>query len=249
VSEVVKGAVGGPDVIEYGEELVMLADVIKDPTLQVRAKVDSRTVSKYADEMKFEQVFPMIKLGRIDGQLLLIDGWHRMAAMQLNGATEEWALVATMTRRQAQWEAAKPNLTHGLPLKASEKRPVFKAYVRSLQHRKKLPGMRSASRCKSYREMGAELGVGHTTLRGWMMADFPTIARELGGADGPNKGAGTPSLENAQAAYERQVKSALVDAANVGKLIKSPETRFELVEALEAVIAELRKEPLLAPQF
>jgi hypothetical protein len=248
VSNATSGGSKAPETIEYHQELINLADIIKDPTLQVRGKVDDKTVKKYAEEMSYEREFPPIKLGRIDGQLLLIDGWHRLGAMQVNGSTEEFALVAVMTRRQALWEAAKPNLTHGLPLKPREKRSVFQAYVRSLQHRKKLPGLRSGSKLKSYREMGADLGVGHTTLRTWMQSDFPSVARELGGLSGNSKGT-APRMEDAQTTYKRRVHSALADAKGLSSLIRDAEDRHELLTALEELASELRKLPISAPEF
>lgn len=236
------------EAIDYQQELIDLEDIIRDGTLQVRDKVDQKTVKKYAEEMGHGQVFPPIKLGRIEGRLFLIDGWHRLAAMRMNGATEEPMLVATMTRQQAHWEAAKPNLTHGLPLKPREKRPVFKAYVKSGQHRKRLPGLRSGSKLKSYREMGTELGMGHTTLRQWMLADYPSIARELGGDSGNPRGS-APPREDPQAAYRKQVREALEDAKGVSPLIKCSEERYQLLAVLEELAAELRKQPIEAPQF
>lgn len=115
---------------------VEVADIVTRADWQVRVKVDGGTVQNYASEMRAGAAFPPLRIARIDGALYLVDGWHRLEAARVNGESSVGAVVSDMTEAEAQWAAAQANLTHGLPLKPREVREVFRAYVRSKQHRK-----------------------------------------------------------------------------------------------------------------
>ena len=54
---------------------VALRDILRDNALQVRTRVDPRTVRHYAEAMQAGAEFPPIKLARIDNSLYLVDGW------------------------------------------------------------------------------------------------------------------------------------------------------------------------------
>src|SRR5690606_2485769 len=78
----------------------------------------------------------------------------------------------------ALWMAAKANLTHGLPLKSREVRTVFRAYMKAGKNRRN-------GELQSYREIAQDLGnrVTYTTVRNWMMTDYPHVARQMGWED------------------------------------------------------------------
>src|SRR5215213_3637499 len=130
---------------------VLIADIIQDPLFQVREKLDRGTVTRYADAMKVGTELPPIAVMKVNGAPMLIDGWHRVAAARRLGIGELVAIISKGSEDDLRWEAAKANLTHGLPLKKKELRPVFQAYVRSGQHRGR------GKRVKSARDISKDL--------------------------------------------------------------------------------------------
>lgn len=210
-------AAGTPIITE-----VAIADIVTRADWQVRAKVDPAIVRSYAAVMRSGGSFPPIALARINGALYLVDGWHRLGAAQLNGAAGIWAEVTDMTADEAQWTAAQANLTHGLPLKPKEVRAVFRAYVKSRQHR-------SGRGYKSYRDIAADLAhrVGHTTIRNWMERDFPSVFRAMGGAD-PHTDTG--EVRDAPAITPLARAKASLDQAAAEAPALSKEERRDLLE-------------------
>lgn len=69
----------------YGSLLVQIADIVRDARLQCRVEVQQETVRAYAELLKDGTELPPVSLLRVDEQLLLVDGWHRVAAAQAAG--------------------------------------------------------------------------------------------------------------------------------------------------------------------
>jgi hypothetical protein len=122
---------------------------------------------------------PPIKVALIEDARVVVDGWHRLAALEKIGRYEVEGEIVKATAREALWLAAQANLEHGLPLKSPEIRAAFRAYIRAQQHR----GPRG--NLKSYRQIAQELGGvrRYTTIRNWMKKDFRKIFDAMGGAD------------------------------------------------------------------
>src|SRR5690606_14857996 len=133
-----------------------IAALRRDPELQVRRRVDPATVQKYATVLTSGNEMPPISVGVVDGVPLVLDGWHRLAAREQIGLHDVEATVQRCSRREAFWLAAQANLRHGLPLKPSEQRAVFRAFIRARKHRKPNGGL------MSYREITRELGGGRS---------------------------------------------------------------------------------------
>ncbi|MEW9902673.1 ParB N-terminal domain-containing protein [Pseudomonas putida] len=155
---------------------VVIAQLCRSPAFQIRKKLCPKTVARYATAIKAGQQLPPLQVAVVDGVPCLVDGYHRAAALESLGHLEADASITEATREEAQWMAAKANLTHGLQLKPSEMREVFRVYVRTGRHRK------SRGRLKSYRDIGLELGRPHTTIRNWMEKDFRKIFNQYGGS-------------------------------------------------------------------
>jgi len=115
---------------------VVLSRLVRNPNLQVRRKLDQATINRYVEVLKAGNEMPPIKVAIINEAPVLIDGWHRVAAMEQLGLRDAEAIVQQATEKEAFWLAAKANLEHGLPLKKSELREVFRAYVKARQHKK-----------------------------------------------------------------------------------------------------------------
>jgi hypothetical protein len=161
---------------------------------------------------------PPLTVARVNGALVLVDGWHRLGALHQIGRWEAEVNVVDATERETYWLAARANLTHGLPLKPRELRKVFRSYVRARQHR-------DGDRIKSYREIAEETGgnCGHTTVRNWMFSDFPKIAREMGGKDDVVGNGGDYDVP-AGPSFKDTASAALQDALVAFRAVDDPYT-------------------------
>jgi hypothetical protein len=161
---------------------LQLDDICTDRRFQMRHKLDPGTIHRYrqlyaAEAESGVKVLPPIKVVRIGEALQVTDGFHRVTALRQLKVTEVDAIVLNISEEEAKWEAAKANLEHGLPLKSSELRNVFRVFVKAGHHKKGKCGM------KSYRAIAADLGgyKPHNTIMRWMRADFPSIAAQIAG--------------------------------------------------------------------
>lgn len=227
---------------EWAEEWIPLAAIQKVHGLQVRHKLDAGAIKRYRDQTLAGSLPPPIKIGRTpDGALFLVDGWHRMEAgalqtvEELNGR-EVLALVANLSEQEARWEAAQANMGHGVQLKSKEYREVFRAFVEAGKH------IRPRGRLMSYREIAPFIGNGHTTIRTWMMKDFPRTAKRMGGDEGGNVNAEQPPAELVSLADVRCAEA--VQAAKMALLALpglSPQQRHRVAEHLREVLQEAER--------
>lgn len=81
---------------------VEVADIVTRADWQVRFKMDAGTVKRYASAMRAGAAFPAVRIARIDGALYLVDGWHRLEAVRVNGESSVDAVVSDMTEAEAQ---------------------------------------------------------------------------------------------------------------------------------------------------
>jgi hypothetical protein len=163
--------------VEPEVKQVAIARLVRDKAYQIRRKLDYATIKKYADVYKSGKAMPPVTVALVNGMLVLVDGWHRVAALERIGRTEVEANITPNTEGEALWLAAQANLEHGLTLKSYEIRLVFKAYMKA---KKNITGKH---RLKTYREIAEDIGKPHTTIRLWMIKDFPRIARKMGSTD------------------------------------------------------------------
>jgi ParB-like chromosome segregation protein Spo0J len=152
---------------------LQIADIVLRPEWQVRAEMNYGVVASYVTATIHGKM-PPIRLARVNGALMLVDGWHRLAAAKRLERETIRATVEDMTEDEARWAAAEANTTHGLPLKHAEKREVFRRYMQTGQHRE-------GRRLKSYRDIARDLHgiVGKSSLQRWMENDFPKIAASM----------------------------------------------------------------------
>ncbi|WP_037470923.1 hypothetical protein, partial [Sinorhizobium fredii] len=95
-------------------------------------------------------------------------------------------------------------------------------------------------RLLSYRDIGQIIGKPHTTIRNWMMKDFPKIAAEYGGDEGfVGKGGlqelvvPNPSLQDAT--------EALANALNAYRSIECPVLRNTIIEVTTEALKEMKE--------
>lgn len=168
-------------------ETVPIRDIVLRTSFQVRIKYDNRAITDYATAYKSGAHMPPLKVGKIGKALVLLDGWHRLAALEKLGETlAQVEIIPCKDDLDALWLAASSNLTHGLRLKRPEKVAVFKAYIRAGKH------MKHRDRIKSYREMASDLNgaCSYGSVRNWMKRFYPSIFRKMGDQDNPPHGNG-----------------------------------------------------------
>lgn len=221
---------------EVSEEsrAVDVAAIVQDPAFQVRAKMHPQTARRYAHEMQAGVKFPPVSLADIDGVLHLFSGWHRMdAAAAINGHSAVEATARKMSRAEALWEAAAANLTHGQPYNPREKRNVLRAYIKAGKHKA------GGKIVKSYRDIGADLGIKLTTLHNWMKADHPHTFRAMGKDGTPRENSGPPDIDPDPETL-RRAEQALRELRHYSDSLRTPEDRFDLIEEALRMVEQMK---------
>ena len=98
---------------------VPLNDLVLDPNLNLRDRLDDFTVERYADSW---DRLPPITVFEIDGKWLIADGFHRHAAAVMLGKRTIPAEIRVGTFTDALDFVSSVNLFHGLPLTRTERR-------------------------------------------------------------------------------------------------------------------------------
>jgi len=227
-------------------QIVSLSHLIRDPKFQVRRKLDQPTINRYVEVLKAGNCMPPIQVVFINDAPVLMDGWHRVAAMEQLGKPDAEAVVLEATEQEAYWIAARANMEHGLPLKKSEQREVFRAYIKAGQHKK------GRGRYKSYREMQSDLSVSYSTIRTWMFKDFPRIAARLGGNE-EFKGTGGLRSSHDLSGIQANAMQGLQEAHRAFQSTIDPEVRGEIISRMDELLADMKQSgnwtPPMLPDF
>ena len=247
-----KGAGAGPSAgpVEAAPEVrtVPIKALVRNPEFQVRQHLDDATISRYANALAEGRTMPPVKVAAVNGALIVVDGWHRLAAHERRGRAEVEAEIVEATISDAQWMAAAANLTHGLPLRKAEIRTAFRAMIKARRHYASHPANAKAAEgairpgtLLSYRDLAGMLAglVRHTTLRNWMMQDFPHLARIMRDEAADLRRPGGKRDE--EAVFFNTVKAALDNAkANAGG-VRDPDRRGEMIEAARDLLQHLER--------
>jgi ParB-like nuclease domain len=98
---------------------IPLDDLVLDPNLNLRDRLDDFTVERYADSW---DRLPPITVYNIEGRMLVADGFHRHAAAVMLGKRTIRAEIIEGTFTDALDFVSSVNLFHGLPLTRAERR-------------------------------------------------------------------------------------------------------------------------------
>jgi hypothetical protein len=98
---------------------IPLDDLVLDPNLNLRDRLDDFTVERYADSW---DRLPPITVYSIEDRLLVADGFHRHAAAVMLGKRTIRAEIIEGTFTDALDFVSSVNLFHGLPLTRAERR-------------------------------------------------------------------------------------------------------------------------------
>jgi hypothetical protein len=212
---------------------ISLTQLMMSDEFQVRRKLDQATIARYENVLRSGATLPPVKVAKVDGIFILVDGFHRVAARErLEEATVEAEVIET-TRTEAYWLAASANLQHGLPLKPAEIHEVFKAYIKARKH------LKGRGQPKTYREIGAEIGKPHTTIRNWMKKDYPEIFKRYSGDENFAGDGGLPEMEAAASPAVEAGMAKIAEFREIYRATVSAEARRELAEAFTETAREL----------
>jgi ParB-like chromosome segregation protein Spo0J len=162
---------------------IPLHDLVLDPDLNLRDRLDRDTVERYADAWSR---LPPVTVFVIEGKYYLADGIHRHAAAVMLGRRTMKAELRTGTFADALDFVAGANLFHGLPLTRHERRRAIEVKLR-LHHE------------RSDRRLAEELAVGRelvAKIRRQLIESGQVPAGETRlGADGKTYPAVAPARE------------------------------------------------------
>jgi ParB-like chromosome segregation protein Spo0J len=106
---------------------VPVEDLVLDPNLNLRDKLDDFTVERYIEAW---ERLPPVTVFEVEGRWLLADGFHRHAAVVKLGRRMMPAEIRQGTFSDALDFVAGVNLFHGLPLTRSERRRAVEVKLR-----------------------------------------------------------------------------------------------------------------------
>jgi len=118
---------------------IRLDEIKIDTSVQLLERgLAPETVRSYVAALTNDAQMPPIVLFRLDGQLVVADGFHRVAAHRFLGLAEVEAEVREGTRQDALLYAATANVANGKPMSQAEKREAGERLLRMTkwsQHR------------------------------------------------------------------------------------------------------------------
>lgn len=225
--------VTGPMKLDQNVESISILALSRDPAFQVRKKLDQPTIRRYVGVYTSGKEMPPVRVAKVKGVPVLVDGWHRVAALESMNIGEVTAVVSTMTRSEALWVAADANMGHGKPLTKAEVREVYQRYMKTNQHKK------ADGSLKSYRDIAADLGQGHTTIRNWEWKHFPATAKARGVVDTHPEHVPKDIVKDPVELREAEEAMAALTAAFTSS--SDSEVRGNIVEMVEGLLSALKE--------
>ena len=111
---------------------VPISDLLRDHQFQIRHKLDLGVVARYTSVIRSGIAMPPVKVAMLKGMPVLVDGWHRVAALEkAEQHTVEAEIIEVESVDEARFLAGCANLEHGLRLKGPEVKETFRAYIRA----------------------------------------------------------------------------------------------------------------------
>jgi ParB-like chromosome segregation protein Spo0J len=217
-------------------QTVEVSAIVLDSSFQPRQRTEARTIEKYAASMQAGEKFPPIVLAKVSGAYYMVDGWHRLEAMQkVEPSDTVEAQIIETTEREIGWLAIEANNKHGLPLKIADVRKMLRLYIRARKHRD------DAGALKSYRRMAVDLGsmVSYGTIRRWMRADHREVFAQMSGENNTAPG----GLQRAALKENELVVASIRDLQNVRArlaAITDPQDRTAIIEATEETLRVIK---------
>ncbi|GEM_PF-3826820 len=103
-------------------ELIPIGQIKQDAATQPRVNMHMAVVDEYSESMKAGGKFPPLEVFRVDGEYVLVDGYHRLLAAQSSGIKKVLCNIHEGKMRDAILFASGVNATHGLRRTNEDKR-------------------------------------------------------------------------------------------------------------------------------
>jgi hypothetical protein len=216
---------------------VKIDDIVMDIGLQVRKKLDSRAIERYADNYALGRPMDPIKVARVGKVLKLVNGWHRIAALRKIGMEKVQAeIVECRNDAEAGWIAAEANLKNAVPLRPCDTVNVFRMYMRAKKYKNQDGTLQSLRVIRD-----AIPGVkSHNTIQNWMKKFFPVKARMWKDEE---RGRNTGGVREGAADDRRitKTKDMLSDALASFKDINDLDARVDIIKLVETMVEEMKQ--------
>ena len=158
---------------------IPLTSIEFDSCTQLRAEINSQTVSDYADRMNEGDKFPPVDLFQVGDNYMIGDGWHRLLAYQKRGDVTAPAEIHQGGRTEAIRFALGANAKHGMARSNADKRKAVEVALREFGG---LSNREVARICGVHHEM---VGKGRNQLEDSSSSpDQPSTPETRTGADG-----------------------------------------------------------------
>jgi len=171
--------------VEKRTTRLSVSAVCEDPRFQVRVRgTDHSMVTRYATSLKGNpRCMPPILVAQVGTRLLVVDGWHRLAAHRRAGLRWVYAEVVPTSEEGALWMAAQANLTNAKPLSGADLKQAFRMYVKARRYKAEGGGY------NTYREIAADFAnlKAYTTFRNWMISYAPSVALAMSRGEGDDE--------------------------------------------------------------
>lgn len=222
---------------------IRIAALVLDAKFQFRAAIDPRKVEEYAIAYDLGADFRPVEVAMVNGAAVLVDGWHRIAALKKLGRNTVWATVEEMSEADALWRAAMANLGHGLNLKPAERNRALQAalaaYVRARRH------LKGKGQAKSFREIAQELG-GHVdfgTVRRWLYRFHPKVAARYWGENAVATSGGLrEQVQDTPVNFGETARDSLDHALAAFQGVTSPHERGALIAKAQEIVEAMKGE-------
>jgi hypothetical protein len=112
-----------------------ISDIKRDARFQVRAHgTDAANVRAIKRTLEAGQDIEPVKVARVGRGRYLVDGWHRLEALESTGETHVDAVVARMDEREAVLCSLTANASHGKQLSRADKNAALVTFVEHGAH-------------------------------------------------------------------------------------------------------------------
>lgn len=169
--------VQGKQVCEQEEVYSLhISDIqIVPEVFQIREKERLDMVERYKCGYQNREPIPPVLVADIKGVLYLIDGFHRIKALQwLHKFSVDAYIVSAKNQQEAIWLAVQENKKNGLPLTKKELTKMFDFYIQAKQYK----GENGC--CKSSRAIAKDLGFwSHVKVLSELKRRYPKVHQKL----------------------------------------------------------------------
>lgn len=211
-----------------------------DPEFQPRAGLRQEAVNRYARQMEQGTIFPPIEVAAINGELYVIDGFHRHAAALKAGKRKIACNEQRMTKDQAFLKAVQINSEHGLTYGNKDKKHMWRLYADKGLH------LLPSGRTKPLRVIAEELGgvISYGSVRNYLRADGLEVLNDDGDEVEPWSYNGPDAYEmeeeeGLEEAYEA-VRVKLMEFSSAAHALQGEVARRQLLADLEQAFRDLK---------